>query len=497
MKNAVKTPATKTKIKIPAVICICLLSVIVVAAAVIGGLSWHYGYFILNPQLSIVVVGEAEIELEVFSKYADEGATAYYGHYDISNEITVEGDVDTSVPGEYVITYLVGRKKMTSTAVRTVHIVDKTVPEITLEGEKEITLSSAEFFEEPGFSATDNVDGDITDKVKVTKTEKDRKCIITYTVSDSSKNTASETRILIIKDVVAPKITLKGKSDIYITVGSSFSDPGASASDDVDGNITSKISKSGSVDTSKTGTYKITYKVTDSGGNTASVTRKVTVYKPDTSSGNKNRIYLTFDDGPSSNVTVRILDILKKNGMKATFFICNYSDSEKSIIKRMIDEGHTVAIHGYSHDYAAIYKSDEAFMENINKLRDKLKSDFGYEAKFIRFPGGSSNTVSRKYSKGIMTRLSSRVEEEGYTYFDWNVSSDDATANKVSADTIYNKVCNSLAHSRNNVVLFHDSGSKQTTADALQNIIDYGLANGYVFLPITESTVPVQHKINN
>ena len=163
----------------------------------------------------------------------------------------------------------------------------------------------------------------------------------------------------------------------------------------------------------------------------------------------------------------------------------------------MIDEGHTVAIHGYSHDYAAIYKSDEAFMQNVYRLRDRLRSDFGYEAAIIRFPGGSSNTVSRQYSVGIMSRLAQRVQAEGFTYFDWNVSSGDAAGTPASSGQIYNIVTSALRHGRSNVVLMHDAGAKGTTADALPDIIRYCLANGYSIQPITPATKPVHHGIAN
>ena len=208
-------------------------------------------------------------------------------------------------------------------------------------------------------------------------------------------------------------------------------------------------------------------------------------------------VYLTFDDGPSDRVTPRVLDTLKAYNVHATFFIVNYGESGKALIRRMIDEGHTVAIHGYSHDYASIYKSDEAFMKNIYRLRDRLRADFGYEATIIRFPGGSSNTVSRQYSVGIMSRLAQRIQNEGFTYFDWNVSSGDAAGTPASSGQIYNNVTSALRHGRSNVVLMHDAGAKGTTADALPDIIRYCLANGYSIQPITPATKPVHHGIAN
>ncbi len=177
-------------------------------------------------------------------------------------------------------------------------------------------------------------------------------------------------------------------------------------------------------------------------------------------------------------------------------FYC-YSDSKKDIIRRAINEGHTIGIHGYSHDYATIYANDEAFMKNVCKLHDKLMANFGYDARLIRFPGGSSNTVSCDYNTGIMARLATRVEKEGFAYFDWNISSGDASGNTVAQSKIYNKVTKGLFGEGHNVVLMHDTDYKTTTADALQDIINYSKANGYQFLPLTLDTKPCHHGIAN
>lgn len=206
-------------------------------------------------------------------------------------------------------------------------------------------------------------------------------------------------------------------------------------------------------------------------------------------------IYLTFDDGPSMNITPKILDILKKKNIKATFFILNYDSKKEAIVKREVNEGHTVAIHGYSHDYKEIYKSEEVYMQNIKKLQDKIKASTGYNATITRFPGGSSNTVS-KYNPGIMTRLTKKVVNAGYKYFDWNVTSGDAGEAKSSSD-VYNNVINNLSKSRSNVVLMHDFSGNTKTLNALEDIINYGLNNGYTFSKITENTPMVTHSVNN
>lgn len=211
----------------------------------------------------------------------------------------------------------------------------------------------------------------------------------------------------------------------------------------------------------------------------------------------RNTIYLTFDDGPSMDVTPEILDILKANDVKATFFILNYGEKSIPILERMVREGHTIGIHGYSHDYEEIYASEDAFMDNIQKLHDKLMGDIGYDAKIIRFPGGSSNTVSEKYKKGIMTKLTKRLEKEGWKYLDWNVSTGDAEGKNIPSSKLVKAVKKELKPDQANVVLLHDTSSKQSSVDALQDIIDFGIENGYTFCPVTEDTKMVHHHVNN
>ena len=210
----------------------------------------------------------------------------------------------------------------------------------------------------------------------------------------------------------------------------------------------------------------------------------------------KSIIYMTFDDGPTRYSTPKVLNILKKNGVKATFFEIKPSKEDYDLTQRVIDEGHTLAIHGYSHTYSAIYKSDEAYHKNLTKLQKLFYKNFGVWCTQTRFPGGSSNTVSRHYSQGIMSRLSKKVSKWGFKYQDWNVSSGDAGGAKTS-DQVFKYVKSGLQKGRSNVILMHDFAGNDKTINALQRIIDYGKSKGYVFRAMTAATSEVHHGVNN
>ena len=252
------------------------------------------------------------------------------------------------------------------------------------------------------------------------------------------------------------------------------------------------VNSKGKVTAKKKGTTKITVKVA---GKKYKCTIKVKNLPSDNKS-TKGVIYLTFDDGPSSTITPKVLDILKKEKVKATFFVLNYSKSNEKYIKRIVKEGHTIGVHGYSHEYSKIYKSKKAFLNNVYSLQKKIKKSTGVTTKFMRFPGGSSNTISRHYYKGIMRILTKEMLSRGFKYFDWNVSSGDAGGAKTSND-VYKNVTRNLSKKRGNMVLCHDFAGNTKTLNALSKIIKYAKKNGYTFKAIDENTPMYAHGVNN
>lgn len=206
-------------------------------------------------------------------------------------------------------------------------------------------------------------------------------------------------------------------------------------------------------------------------------------------------IYLTFDDGPSY-LTADILDILKEEGVKATFFIEGiYGDDYGYLMQRIVDEGHTIAIHCYTHDYSVVYRSPSAYFNDLYAAKNIVANLTGVDSRILRFPGGSSNTVSRNYSPGIMTYLTQEVQNRGFHYFDWNVSSGDTA--KIGAGGVYNSVVAGLDGKPVLVVLMHDRSGNEQTRDALWSIIQYGKSNGYAFDRIRMSTPQIHHSVAN
>lgn len=204
-------------------------------------------------------------------------------------------------------------------------------------------------------------------------------------------------------------------------------------------------------------------------------------------------IYLTFDDGPSEH-TEKLLDILDRYQVKATFFVTNGYPEYADCIGEAARRGHSIGIHCYSHWYEKIYASEDAYLADMKKMDDIVFEQTGKRTKLMRFPGGSSNKVSKQYNRGIMTRLEMIIEGMGYHYFDWNVDSNDA-GGTTETDQVAQNVISVLEKKNVAVVLQHDSYGYSVAA--VEKIISWGLENGYVFLPLTEESPGFHHGIVN
>ncbi len=444
--------------------------------------------------LRVDLKGPGEVTVEYGESYQELGAVGTYQAYGESQsrevEVTVSGQVDESKLGEYTIRYSATVEDRTITITRLVRVVDTKPPQIHLIQDPDAVTPFGQAYEEEGFTASDNYDGDITTLVN----RQDQGEQILYTVMDSSGNQTTVVRNVHYADLTAPVLTLLGDPEMTLSAGTAFIEPGFTAADDVDGDVTAHVIVTGSVNSFATGTYSIAYTVTDACGNTATVTRTVTVEpvrQPDTVVPEGKVIYMTFDDGSSSH-TERLLGILAKYNVKATFFL---TDSDYNyLMPQMVQQGHSIGIHTISHVFEEIYVSKEAYFKDLYGMQDIIYQWTGIRTTLMRFPGGSSNTRSCNICPGIMTELVQAVTEQGFQYFDWNASGGDCGAGN-TADKVFEFATSTIGNRKRAVLLLHDT--KGHTVDAVERIIIWGLANGYTFLPLTPDSPPCHHPVNN
>ncbi|MCI9476636.1 polysaccharide deacetylase family protein [Anaerovoracaceae bacterium 41-7] len=198
-------------------------------------------------------------------------------------------------------------------------------------------------------------------------------------------------------------------------------------------------------------------------------------------------VYLTFDDGPSQTCTPEVLDILKEHNIKATFFVVGKISENRDIVQRIIDEGHTIGIHTYTHSYEYVYQSMDTYLADFEKLWTELYEEFSYRAEIFRFPGGSVNT----YNYTLCQQIIAEMYRRGFVYFDWNASAEDAASGNPSSDVIAERILNGVHNADRSIVLMHDSASMGSTVEALPEIIEQLQDEGYAFDKLDRSVKPI------
>lgn len=404
--------------------------------------------------------------------------------------VHVEGAVDTGTMGDYELRYVARTMFRRYGARRLVHVADRTAPVITLLQNEGYTPNWFEGYREEGFTALDDVDGDLTDRVQVEQ-DGDRRL---YTVTDAAGNRAQAER-QIPYSIGRPEIRLNGGETLEVDTGFSFADPGFACTDARGNDLSSLVVCEGGVIPYAAGEYELRYHIANALGERVEATRRVTVRplrNPEAADPEGKLIYLTFDDGPSAE-TDRLLDLLALYNVKATFFVTGLYPEYADCIGRAYREGHSIGVHSASHSYRRIYASEEAYLEDFNAVQAVIREQTGQESRIFRFPGGSSNTVSR-FNRGVMSRLTRLMTELGYTYFDWNVSSGDA-GGTTNTEQVLQNIVDGCSSRNVSVVLQHDS--KAFSVDAVERVIIWGLTNGYRFAALDETGPETHHRLAN
>lgn len=451
-------------------------------------------------QIRVTPDGPSEVTIEYGKQsYHDRGAEAHLtgsllSMVSIPVQVSVHGSVDNFTVGTYPVTYRASLLLWKGKAVRRVHVVDTQAPVITLRTEKDHYTLPGHPYEEEGYTAEDNYDGDLTDRVK----SEERDGVVHYSVRDSSGNEGTAERKIVYDDRTAPVLSFTRPGNITLFAGSDWKDE-YHATDDVLGDCTDRVKVEGSVDLHTPGTYTLHYSVTDDYGNTATAQRTVTVrsLKQNISSYDESQyskiIYLTFDDGPGP-YTSHLLDILAAHGAKATFFVTGQDSAYFDCIGRAAREGHAIGAHSYSHQYQSVYASDDAFWADIDRIEQVIAAQTGSGSNLLRFPGGSSNEISRQYNSGIMSRLTQEAGERGFVYADWNVDSNDA-GGATTSEAVLQNLESGVAGNHISMVLCHDI--HPWTVNAMSAFLDWGIANGYTFLPVNAGSTQIHHPVNN
>ena len=447
--------------------------------------------------IDITPLEERDMLLEYGTEYQEPGAqvcirgTVFFTGGFAPGDLALEtsGTVDPAVLGEYTVEYASTYGWMEAREARTVKVVDSQAPVITLtDSGKPLIVGTP--YEEEGFRAEDNHDGDLTDQVH--RQELYGKVI--YTVADSSGNETSIEREIPYYDPLPPTILLEGEKEMHLSIGQSYLEPGFLSVDNVDGDLTEQTEVEGEVDCFTPGIYEITYRATDGFFNQTVEKRIVEVTaqpRVDVKYPKGKVIYLTFDDGPGE-FTDELLYLLDYYGVKATFFVTDsgYDD----LMKRIVEEGHAIGIHTVNHNYDEIYQSPEAYFADLYAMQQVIYENTGVMTTLMRFPGGGSNLVSRRFYPGLMTLLTEAVQDAGFQYFDWNVDSNDAGGATTAEEVIYN-VVEGVQRERVSIVLQHDI--HPYSVNAVEEIILFGLNNGYTFLTLQEDSPGAHHPVMN
>ena len=471
-------------LRVVAIVLGCYLLFAVTVVAIVDGR--HPVFYTVRPMEMETAYGMPYEDPEIYAVLTGRLFPEGQNHL----KIAAEGEVDTNRIGEYTRTYSTRFFLKEYRAERIVHVRDQTAPVISLKHDDSYHPNWIDGYQEEGYTAVDNLDGDITKQVRRTAEGEGFR----YTVTDKAGN---ETSVLRYPDysVSRPEISLVGDEDLTVYADFTFTDPGFAAVDALGNDLSSYVEIEGDVIPYQVGTYQRTYSITNKEGETISKSRTVSVkplQNPETVTQNGRVLYLTFDDGPGPYTDV-LLDVLAAYNVKASFFVTASFPNYYYCIGRAFREGHAIGVHSASHEYYQIYASEDAFFADFNTMQGIIYNQIGSYTNICRFPGGSSNTIS-DFNPGIMSRLAEDLLNLGYQYFDWDVASGDAGETEETEQVVEN-VIEGVSGLNTAIILQHDI--KYFSVAAVEKIIIWGIRNGYTFSALNITSPPAHHKIAN
>lgn len=446
-------------------------------------------YYFQQPHIRFI---KDEIHLGMYEEIKPYDYIEEISHMDIE-ELQIKDNVNNKQLGKYEIQYIYQNKIFKLP----VYIDDQQPPE----------------FETINIKILKNDTVDVNKLVKNIKDDTDTKVyfkesyifneVKTYRVliivEDAYHNKTEKSAYILVEEKDTEPPTITGLDPLTILIGDKIDlKKGITIEDDHDQNPTLTIDDS-SLNINKKGEYIVEYYVVDHSENKRAYSRHVEVLSQydnrEAKEDGEKICYLTFDDGPSEN-TKKVLDILDEYHIKATFFVTGTSPKDFHYIKEAYEKGHTIGLHTYSHDYQLIYSSLKNYINDLNKIKEVVYEQTGVYTTYMRFPGGSSNLVSKKYNDGIMTRLTKKVIDLGYQYYDWTSINGDGEGIK-TINGLKKKAIEEIGDKEDIMFLMHDSASQDNTVKALPSILDYLIKKGYQFEAISEYSPTFHHTVQN
>lgn len=401
---------------------------------------------------------------------------------DKNQEVVIyDGLLDINRVGKYVIEYHLNSK----VELAIVCVKDTTSP-IFKTHKKTYTLGSQI---QPDDFVSDVIDCSVTTTIikKIKQIKEVGTHLIEVCVSDIYKNKTCQKEEIVIQAIDTTPPTIEQLETIItgLNIKPDYN-KGVIISDDIDEHPIFEYNDT-NVDYTQIGSYIVVYKAIDFQGNEAFFERVVKVQDY------SKTIYLTFDDGPSIN-TQTVLEILNRYNIKATFFVTGVNPKYYNWIESAYLQGHTIGLHTFSHNYKELYSSLSNYQKDLDQIAQVVKCQIGFIPTFIRFPGGTSNTISATIKPGVMKQIVSYINQSQYQYIDWNASNGDGTTHQ-TVEKLIEEAKVSVKGKKQVVLLMHDGSGNKMTVEALPSIIEYYISQGYQFSAIDEKTPKIQHKL--
>ncbi len=432
-----------------------------------------------------LILLEDSVEIEVGETFDPD---AFLGYSLYAAPVAIENPVDVVQPGSYEVVYSL----FAQTKKLTVEVKDTTPPVVQAQNVTRL-WPSVVMVEDFIVGYTDHSEVRFSFLEKPDWHRGINPVYIKATDAYGNETIVMQEVTFIMIDTTAPSIEVDGRLEVEQGQSLKLGLPGLEIFDDCDPSLqlTTELDEHPIYEL---GDYEIQATLRDRSGNTTTTLIPIRVI-PVQDHAHARYVYLTFDDGPSQH-TQDVLRILDRYGVKASFFVTGMNPDYTSQIQSAYAQGHTIGLHTYSHQYSQIYQSVEAYFQDLEKIQTVVQEQTGAPSTFIRFPGGSSNIVSRHYHEGIMSQLANEVEAQGYQYFDWNSSVDDAVLGHDANDILVTGKAQTELQG-DLMLLLHDGSGNQATVEVLEELIVYYLQQGYVFKAIDASTTPIHHQIFN